>query len=121
MKPCVLIVDDDAHVVRQLKWAFHDQFEVIHALTQDQIDQTLRKHRPTVVLVDMHLPPTLQSTETGLGLVRKLRDSHPDLRIIGISVDTDPSIPNAVLGAGGSFFLQKPFTDESFKTMLRQL
>lgn len=121
MKPCLLIVDDDVNVVKQLKWSFHDQFDVIHALSQPDIDRIMNDYHPVAALIDMHLPPTLQSSETGIDIVRILRATYPDLLIIGISVNTDPIIPKTLEHAGASFFLQKPFTSESLKSLMDQV
>ena len=118
MKPCMLIVDDDLNVVKQLKWTFHDQFIVIHALTMDEISDAMATRHPIAALIDMHLPPTLQSAKTGIDLVRILRSTHPDLLLIGISVNQDPDIPVTLKDAGASFFLQKPFTGESLKMLM---
>lgn len=118
MNPSLLIVDDDLNVVKQLKWNFHDQFEVVHALTLADIDSAMRRSHPVAALVDMHLPPTLQSPETGIDFVRHLRATQPDLLIIGISVSQDPHIPDAVKDAGATYFLQKPFTSDSLKSLI---
>ena len=121
MKPCILIVDDDLNVVKQLKWTFHDHYEVIHALTLTEVDAALISRQPVVALIDMHLPPTLQSPKTGMDVVRHLHGTHPDLHLIGISVSQDPDIPNALKDAGASFFLQKPFTSDSLKALMAQM
>jgi DNA-binding response OmpR family regulator len=114
----MLIVDDDLNVVKQLKWTFHDQFIVIHALTMDEISDAMATRHPIAALIDMHLPPTLQSAKTGIDLVRILRSTHPDLLLTGISVNQDPDIPVTLKDAGASFFLQKPFTGESLKMLM---
>ena len=118
MNPSLLIVDDDLNVVKQLKWNFHEQFDVVHALTVADIDAAMIRSHPVAALVDMHLPPTLQSPETGIDLVRHLRASNPDLLIIGISVSQDPHIPEAVRDAGASHFLQKPFSSDALKSLI---
>jgi DNA-binding NtrC family response regulator len=118
MKPRLLIVDDDLNVVRQLKWTFHDQYEVVHALTRADIESVLAESMPVAALIDMHLPPTLHTAETGLDFVRMVHRSHPELLVIGISVAQDPSIPETLKDAGASFFLPKPFSSESLKSLL---
>jgi DNA-binding NtrC family response regulator len=118
MNPCLLIVDDDLNVVKQLKWTFHDQYEVRHALSLSELERALSDSQPIAALVDMHLPPTLRSPETGIDIIRYLRRTHPDMLIIGISVSQDPHIPVAVHEAGASFFLQKPFTSDSLKSLV---
>ncbi|MEN9839417.1 MAG: hypothetical protein RL177_896 [Bacteroidota bacterium] len=118
MKPRLLIVDDDLNVVRQLKWTFHDQYDVVHALTRADIEDVLSESLPVAALIDMHLPPTLNTTETGLDFVRMVHRAHPELLVIGISVAQDPSIPETLKDAGASFFLPKPFSSESLKSLL---
>lgn len=118
MTPSLLIVDDDLNVVKQLKWTFHDQFEVVHAMTVAEIDAAMARNAPVAALVDMHLPPTLQSPQTGIDIVRHLRRTHPGLIIIGISVSLDPQIPKDVRSAGATSFLQKPFSSDALKSLL---
>lgn len=118
MTPSLLIVDDDLNVVKQLKWTFHDQFEVVHAMTLTEIDHAMARSAPVAALVDMHLPPTLQTPQTGIDIVRHLRRAHPGLIIIGISVSLDPRIPIEVKQAGATSFLQKPFNSDALKSIL---
>lgn len=118
MTPSLLIVDDDLNVVKQLKWTFHDQFEIVHAMSLTEINAAVARSAPVAVLVDMHLPPTLQTPETGIDIVRQLRSTHPSLIIIGISVSLDPQIPIDVKIAGATGFLQKPFNSDALKSLV---
>ena len=118
MTPSLLIVDDDLNVVKQLKWTFHDQYEVVHAMSLADVDASMRRNAPVAALVDMHLPPTLQTPQTGIDIVRHLRRTHPALIIIGISVSPDPRIPTEVKQAGATSFLQKPFHSDALKSLL---
>ncbi len=118
MNPTLLIVDDDIQVVKQLMWSFHDQFNVVHALTEQDIDDCVSLYQPIAALIDMHLQPTLQSATTGLNHVRHLHTSQPDLLIIAISVSQNPGLPSAALEAGAATFLQKPFTSDQLRDVL---
>ncbi len=116
--PTILIVDDDVEVAKQLKWSFHDQFQIVHALSRQEIERCLATHHPVAALVDMHLPPTIHTPETGLMHVKWLRGNHPNLLVIGISVSLDATIPEELRSAGASSFLNKPFTNEALRKAL---
>jgi DNA-binding NtrC family response regulator len=118
MNPTILIIDDDIHVVKQLMWAFHDQFNVVHAISEEEIDDCVSDQHPIAALIDMHLQPTLQSAATGLNHVRHLHSQHPDLPIIAISVSQNPELPFAALEAGAAAFLQKPFSGDQLRDAL---
>ncbi len=119
IKPCILIVDDDLQVVKQLKWSLIDQFRVIHARSPEGLADLLHLHKPELALVDMHIPPHMESPETGLECVRLLRAEQGDLPIIGISVSRDATLPDAARRAGATGFLHKPFGFEQVAEVLQ--
>ncbi len=121
MNPTILIVDDDIQVVKQLMWAFHDQFNVVHAMTPQEIDLCVTHQHPIAALIDMHLQPTLQSAATGLNHVRHLHSMHPELLIIAISVSQNPNLPTLALDVGAAMFLHKPFTSDQLRDALSRL
>lgn len=118
MKPALLVVDDDIQMVKQLKWALHDHFEVLHAVREPDIHDGIIRHRPKVALVDMHMPPTLESPDAGLDVIKLLRRNHPEITVIGISVDPDESLPERVTEAGAERFIRKPFGDADIRRIL---
>ena len=59
--PKLLIVEDDAGLQAQLKWAY-DNYEVIIAGNRDQALAALRSEEPAVVTLDLGLPPDPDGT-----------------------------------------------------------
>lgn len=118
MKPALLVVDDDTQVVKQLKWALHDHFDVLHALGRADITAEITRYRPGMALVDLHMPPTLDTPETGLDVIRMLRQYHPEVVVIGISVDPDAGLDALVRQAGAVRFIRKPFGDADIRRIL---
>lgn len=118
MKPALLVVDDDLQVVKQLKWALHDHYEVLHAVLPVDIEASIRLHQPKLVLVDMHMPPAPDTPETGLDMIRLLRRDHPGITVIGVSVDPDERLDAWVREAGAVRFIRKPFGDTDIRRIL---
>src|SRR6185503_8047559 len=57
MKPSLLIVDDDQDIRTQLKWALNDDYAVFLAGDRTSALEVVRNVRPSVVLLDLGLPP----------------------------------------------------------------
>jgi len=56
-RPSILIVEDDAQLAGQLKWALAKEYKVAHAGSRDSAIQSLRSGAPDLVLLDLCLPP----------------------------------------------------------------
>jgi two-component system, NtrC family, response regulator len=60
-KPVLMIVEDDEGLQRQLRWAYED-YEVIVAGDRASAIDLLRLHEPSVVTLDLGLPPDPDGT-----------------------------------------------------------
>jgi DNA-binding NarL/FixJ family response regulator len=58
----------------------------------------VEKHRPTVVVTDVRMPPT--STDEGIRLARWMRTAHPDVAVIVLSNYADPQYAAGLLDGG---------------------
>jgi len=66
MNPKLLIVDDDEEIRTQMKWALAKDYEILLAEDRASAVETYRSARPTVVLLDLGLPPQPGNPEEGL-------------------------------------------------------
>lgn len=120
MKKRLLIVDDDRAITQQLFWTLSGEYEVIAA---HDLQSALRRslvYAPDVALIDLHLPPTLDSPESGMGLLDYLKAHLPDSKVVVIS-SADPATRAACLHRGADEFLAKPFETEQILSLLRRL
>ena len=64
-KACVLIVEDDEHVANQMKWALASDYNV--QLAEDRLSaiEILKKESPSIVALDLGLPPSPGDTSEG--------------------------------------------------------
>ena len=120
MKPKVLIVDDDALIAQQLFWALCDEFET---LTADNLSSAIRRatvHEPHVVILDLHLPPTPDSADTGLRILDYVKRHLPSSKVFVAT--TDPSIEarRECVRRGADGFLSKPLEVEALLETVRR-
>ena len=55
-RPAVLIVDDDAEIREQLKWALASEYSVLEAEDRPTALSLARQERPGLVTLDLGLP-----------------------------------------------------------------
>jgi hypothetical protein len=66
--PVLLVVEDDEGLQRQLKWAY-EGYEVVLAGDRASALEALRLHEPTVVTLDLGLPPDPDGTTASARMV----------------------------------------------------
>lgn len=97
---------DDHHLVREglrLVLAGDDRFEVVgEASTQADASNLVAASKPDVLVLDLTFPDG-----DALPLVRDLRSRHPDLRIVVLTMHSDPETVRQALAAGASGYLVK--------------
>lgn len=121
MKQKLLIVDDDVAITRQLFWMLSDEFEV---LTANDLQTAIRRatvYEPDVALLDLHVPPTVNSTDTGLRVLDYVRAQLPLSKVFVISSEAGPEMQRECLRRGADGFLSKPLDVERLLTYLRRL
>lgn len=106
-KLSVLIVDDDAMVrsvlAEQIREAGHS---VLLAEDGDVALELTAKHAPDVAIVDIIMPG-----KDGVQTITNMRITHPGVRIVAISGDTNSEVYlRAAANMGVRAGLQKPFS-----------
>ncbi|QQV76404.1 PEP-CTERM-box response regulator transcription factor [Sphingomonas aliaeris] len=80
-KPKLLIVEDDAGLQRQLRWAYED-YEVVVAGDRASALDALRADEPAVVTLDLGLPPDPDGTTEGFATLAEILRLKPDTKVI---------------------------------------
>ena len=106
-RPCLLIVEDDEGLQRQLRWAY-DDYAVVPASDRASAIDALRLHEPAVVTLDLGLPPDPDGTSEGFATLAEIMALKPDTKVIIAS--GHGARESALRGiAGGAYdFYQKP-------------
>jgi two-component system invasion response regulator UvrY len=112
IEPIRLILVDDHKIVRE-SWSllpgYDNRFSIIHECDngEEAIEHALRLS-PDILLVDINMYPS-----NGFEVTKKVLEANPTAKIIGISVNNQPSYANRMLEIGGMGFITKgsPFEE----------
>ncbi len=119
MKPKLLIVDDDVAITRQLFWMLCDEFDV---LTAHDLASAIRRttvYEPDVAILDLHLPPTENSIETGMRILEYIKDRLPASKVFVLSSETQVEVQRDCIRQGADGFLNKPLDVERLLSAVR--
>lgn len=120
MKPRVLIVDDDVAITQQLFWTLCDEYDVLVA---HDLQSALRRatiYEPAVSILDLHLPPTLDSPEAGIRILEFIKHRSPQSKVLIVSSAVTAKLQEACLENGADGFLDKPFEIEHLLSVVRR-
>lgn len=107
----LLIVEDDLALQKQIKWSL-DRFDSVTASDRESALVQLRRHQPSVVTMDLGLPPDPDSVSEGFKLLGQMLDTDPNLKVIVLTGQNDQSHALRAVAQGAYDFLAKPFDPE---------
>ncbi|WP_066798718.1 PEP-CTERM-box response regulator transcription factor [Sphingomonas soli] len=105
--PKLLIVEDDAGLQRQLRWAY-DGYEIFTASTREEAIALLRAEEPPVVTLDLGLPPDPDGTAEGFATLDAILKLRPDTKVIVASGHGARESMLRAIEMGAWDFYQKP-------------
>ena len=121
MKPRILIVDDDDAITQQLFWTLSDDYDVV---TANDLPSAVRRatiYEPAVSILDLHLPPEVESPEVGLRVLEYLKTHLPDSKVLVMTSANGMETRNACYAVGADEFLYKPFDTEKLLSTMRRM
>jgi DNA-binding response OmpR family regulator len=121
MKPTVLIVDDDEAITQQLFWTLSDDYDVVTANDMHSAVRRAKVYEPALSILDLHLPPEVESPEVGLRILEYLKTYLPESKVLVITSATGTKTRKACYEVGADEFLDKPFDTEELLTTMRRM
>jgi two-component system, NtrC family, response regulator len=118
-KPCLLIVEDDEGLQRQLRWAY-DDYEVVSAMDRASAIDALRHHEPAVVTLDLGLPPDADGTSEGFATLAEILALKPDTKVIVASGHGARESALRAIAGGAYDFYQKPVDIDELGLIVRR-
>lgn len=107
----LLIVEDDLALQKQIKWSL-DQFECVTASDRPSALTQFRIHQPSVVTMDLGLPPDPDSVSEGFLLLEQLLALDPNVKVIVLTGQNGNANALRAVAVGAYDFLAKPFEPE---------
>src|SRR5438045_6973675 len=114
----VLIADDHPLILAGIKRALEedDQFEVVaEARVGSQVLPLISQTNPDLALLDLRMPEM-----DGLQCLDRNRQQHPKVKVVILSVSTDPEVVQTVLNHGASAYVVKSVNPIDLSSALRQ-
>ena len=115
----LLVVDDDKGLSRQLRWAF-DDCEVVLAGERQEALAKVKKEKPSVVLLDLGLPPDPHGPTEGLATLEGILSLAPETKVIVMSGQTQRDYAVQAVARGAYDFYQKPIEIETLSLIVRR-
>ncbi len=107
----LLIVEDDAGLQSQLKWAF-SQYNPQIVGTRDAALATMQRFGPPVVVLDLGLPPDPDGATEGLATLESILEMAPSTKVIIASGNEQRENAVRAIALGAYDFYQKPIDVE---------
>jgi len=106
-RPKLLIIEDDAGLQRQLRWAY-DDYEVVVAGDRREAIDAVRAEEPAVVTLDLGLPPDPDGVSEGFATLAEILRLKPDTKVIVASGHGARESALRAIAEGAWDFYQKP-------------
>src|ERR1700745_3375764 len=103
----LLVVEDDEGLQRQLKWAY-EGYEVVCAGDRKGAIEALRAREPSVITLDLGLPPDPDGTEEGFATLAEILRLKPDAKVIVASGHGARESALKAISLGAYDFYKKP-------------
>ena len=121
MKPRIMIVDDDEVITQQMLWTLSDDYDVVTANDMQSAVRRATVYEPALSILDLHLPPEVDSPEAGLRVLEYLRTHLAQSKVVVMTGSTAIETRKACKAVGVDEFLAKPFDTELLLTTLRRI
>lgn len=115
----VYLVDDHRLVRAGLRKIVEDATDMTvkgEAETGEEAIELVRAEEPDIVLMDINMPGM-----GGLEATRRLLQSRPKLRVIGLSMHTEDPFPSRLLASGAAGYLTKDSAADEILTAIRKV
>jgi len=119
-KARLLIVEDDEDLSTQMKWGLIQDYDVCLAEDRSSALEVFKKERPTVVTLDLGLPPQPGDAEEGFLALAEILEHDPLTKVIIITGRDEKEHALEAIGQGAYDFLTKPIQLDELQVILRR-
>lgn len=116
----LLIVEDDPGLQSQMRWALADEHDVFVAGERNEALDLLPKEMPSVVVLDLGLPPDPDGATEGLATLQAILDAQPQTKVIIASGNEDRENAVRAISLGAYDFCAKPVDIEMLSLIIER-
>ena len=115
----LLIVDDEAPIVKNLKWAFKDDYNVLTAGTADEAMGVVRNRRPGLMVLDLSLTGDPETLE-GFHILEEALLLNPNMKVIVVTGHDERDNALTAVEKGAYDFYAKPIAIDNLRVILER-
>ncbi len=119
-KPKILIVEDEEAIRHQMKWALSDEYDVILAEDRQTALEQMRLQSPSLIALDLGLPPAPRDAEEGFKTLGELLSMDPKAKVIIITGNQEKANALKAIEQGAFDFFAKPVDLQELKVVLKR-
>jgi DNA-binding NarL/FixJ family response regulator len=116
-RPRILLADDDPMILVGLGKLLEPEIEVVATVTDGgELLTAAERLRPDLVISDVEMPGL-----DGIEATRRLQAAFPDVKVLIVSIHTEPSSVRAAFAAGARGYLPKSSVFEEFARAVHEV
>jgi len=119
-KSKLLIVDDDEGVLKQLKWALLDEYEVLTASNKEDALQLAREGNPALIALDVNLQGDSSPSTGGILVLEEIKKIIPDSKVIMITGNDTKEVALEAIAKGAFDYYLKPVDVQELRIILKR-
>jgi two-component system, NtrC family, response regulator len=119
--PKILVVDDDDQILKQIQWAFSEDYQVFLAGDRRSAIQIFRAEQIPVVLLDLGLPPHPREADEGLAALEEMLAANPLAKIIIVSGNSEKQNALRAVELGAHDIFPKPVDLDELSVVLKRV
>ena len=119
-KAKLLIVDDDEGVLKQLKWALNDEYEVYTASNKEEAIEIFHSNRPSVVTLDVNLSSNINANVEGIEILEVIKSIDSFTKVVMVTANDAREIGLSAINNGAFDYFLKPIRVDELKIILKR-
>jgi len=119
-KPKILIVEDEEVIRGQMKWALADSYDVLTASDRKSALERIDSDRPSLILLDLGLPPHPRTAEEGLKTLEQILAADREAKVIVVTGNSEKESALQAIDRGAFDYFLKPPDMPEVKIVLKR-
>jgi two-component system NtrC family response regulator len=115
----LLVIEDDPGLQTQLRWCF-ENYEVLIAGDREAALAEMERHQPSVVTLDLGLPPDADGTSEGFRLLEEILLKAPHTKVIVVTGNNDREHATRSVAMGAYDFFYKPIDADMLELIVNR-
>lgn len=113
MKSKLMVIDDEALILKTIQFAFEDHYEVCTYKSGTAALKALKEEKPDLVLLDLRI-----KNENGIEVLQKIKQMMPTVEVIMMTAFGTIETTIAAMKAGAYHYIQKPLQIEEMRNLV---